>query len=92
MSQIKDYKDRLFLGRIGFNPERISEAGDGAIALGVNPDGTLAQVETPTPSPEEVTGSTLDGLTAGTNEAIASTDTILEALAKLQAQVDALNV
>lgn len=92
MAKIKDYKDRLFLGRIGFNPERISEAEDGAIAIGLNPDGSLAQVEAPAPSPEEVTGSTLDGLVAGTDEAISESDTILEALAKLQAQIDALNV
>ncbi len=37
-----------------------------------------------------VTANLLTGLAAGSNAAIASTDTILEALAKLQAQIDAL--
>lgn len=92
MSKIKDYKDRLFLGRIGFYPEKISEASDGAIPIGVNPDGNLVKVESTTPSPEEITSSTLDGLEGGTNTAIVSGDTILEALAKLQAQIDVLNV
>jgi hypothetical protein len=41
-------------------------------------------------SPASVTGALLTGLAAGTNTAIAASDTILEALAKLQAQVDAL--
>lgn len=37
-----------------------------------------------------VTGKALTGLAAGTDEAITATDTILTALAKLQAQIDAL--
>ena len=41
-------------------------------------------------SAASVTGKALTGLAAGTNVAIADTDTILTALAKLQAQIDAL--
>lgn len=42
-------------------------------------------------SDEMVTAKVLTGLEAGPLEAITETDTILEALAKLQAQIDFLN-
>lgn len=41
-------------------------------------------------APATVTGKLLTGLGAGSDTAIAATDTILEALAKLQAQITAL--
>lgn len=39
---------------------------------------------------QQVTGKLLTGLAAGTNTSILATDSILVALAKLQAQIDAL--
>lgn len=41
-------------------------------------------------TPADITSTPLTGLAAGSNTPITATDTILEALANLQAQIDAL--
>src|SRR5690606_24445681 len=55
MAYIKDYKDRLFLGRIAIHPERLSEASEDAQSISVEPDGTLVLGEGGGEEPTAVT-------------------------------------
>lgn len=59
-------------------------------ALTGNVTGNVTGSASAVSAPTVVTGALLTGLAAGSNEAIAATDTVMEALAKLQAQIDAL--
>jgi hypothetical protein len=56
----------------------------------ISGNAATASVASAVSAPTVVTGALLTGLASGSAAAIASTDTILEALAKLQAQIDAL--
>lgn len=67
--------------------QAIQKLNGNAVAIKATADAALPSASF---TAAAVTGKLLTGLAAGTNTAIASTDTILQALAKLQAQIDAL--
>lgn len=69
------------------NARTIAMTGD--VAWSVSFDGSGNVTASATISAATVTGKALTGLAAGANTAIAATDTVLAALAKLQAQVSA---
>lgn len=77
MSFIKDFKDRLFLGKLGVNPAKLGTSTGSASVLSVEADGTISK------GSASVTAAPLTGLPAGTNTAITASDTVLQALAKL---------
>lgn len=70
-----------FVGDIEGSAEEIT----GSLSGDVTSTGMVTAIDD-----EVVTGKALTGLAAGSASAISATDSILEALAKLQAQIDAL--
>lgn len=68
----------------------VNQFGETAICDIISCSATGAAVILAAAAPAGITGALLTGLAAGANTTILATDTILEALAKLQAQIDAL--
>lgn len=67
-------------------PDASSVSGDSKVVIDVTQD--KGQI---TATAANLTGVKLDGLTAGTDSKIAATDTLGEALANIQAQIDAMD-
>lgn len=85
VSQVSEADGKISVSRVAL-PDASSVSGDSKVVIDVTQNkGAI------TATASNLTGVKLDGLTAGTDTKIAATDTLGEALANIQGQIDAMD-